>query len=201
MGVRSERSGTLGFGSEQARSGESVRSARRKLVPFLQLPHADLTSPSSENPRVDGSIPSLATISNSMIRNGFRVSPADRLWPSMADPRTIGTRVGGEPAGRGAGDLGTWEAGRLGSFSRGWSSMPDTAARVRRRTAQRGATREPNRADPGAADRAIASDASTASGRTASRRTCRSTRAWRVACGRALANRDLRFPTSAPRLP
>jgi len=31
----------------------------------------------AESPRVDGSIPSLAIISNLMIRNGFRASPAD----------------------------------------------------------------------------------------------------------------------------
>jgi len=48
------------------------------------------------NPRVAGSIPALATISNSMIRNGFGVSPADHPWASMADPRTIGKWVGGE---------------------------------------------------------------------------------------------------------
>jgi len=47
-----------------------------------------------ENPRVAGSIPSLATISNLMIRNGFWASAADRPWPSMADPRTIGKWVG-----------------------------------------------------------------------------------------------------------
>jgi hypothetical protein len=48
----------------------------------------------TENPRVDGSIPSLAAISNSMICNGFRASPADPPWPSMADPRTNGKWVG-----------------------------------------------------------------------------------------------------------
>ena len=48
-----------------------------------------------DSPRVDGSIPSLATISNSMICNGFRVSPADYPWPSMVDPRTIGKWVDG----------------------------------------------------------------------------------------------------------
>jgi hypothetical protein len=45
-----------------------------------------LNDPWIRNPRVDGSIPSLATISNSMIRNGFRVSPADyrgRFWPEI----------------------------------------------------------------------------------------------------------------------
>jgi hypothetical protein len=32
-----------------------------------------------------------------MIRNGFRVLPADHPWPSMADPRTIGKWVGRGP--------------------------------------------------------------------------------------------------------
>jgi hypothetical protein len=54
---------------------------------------------------------------NSMIRNGFRVSPADYPWPSMADPRTIGKWVAGATARdvgtRGSGDLGTWKAGDL----------------------------------------------------------------------------------------
>jgi hypothetical protein len=46
------------------------------------------------------SIPSLATTSNSMIRNGFRVSPADHPWPSMADVRTIGKWMGGAMTSR-----------------------------------------------------------------------------------------------------
>ena len=45
-------------------------------------------------PRVAGSIPSLATISDAMIRNGFRVSPAEHPCPSMADPWAIGKLVG-----------------------------------------------------------------------------------------------------------
>jgi len=36
-------------------------------------------------------------LSNSMIRNGFRVSPADYPWPLMADLRTIGKWVGATP--------------------------------------------------------------------------------------------------------
>jgi len=50
-----------------------------------------------ENPRVDGSTPSLATIS--MNCNGFRASPADHPGPLMGDPRTIGKRVDGHPRG------------------------------------------------------------------------------------------------------
>jgi hypothetical protein len=34
-----------------------------------------------ENPRVDGSIPALATTPNFMISLGFRASPADHPWP------------------------------------------------------------------------------------------------------------------------
>jgi|GEM_PF-4952506 len=41
----------------------------------------------TENPRVDGSIPSLATISNWVIRNECRVSPADYPWPPAPDFR------------------------------------------------------------------------------------------------------------------
>ena len=41
-----------------------------------------------ENPRVDGSIPSLATTSNSMNCNGFRASPADHLRRDGANPMT-----------------------------------------------------------------------------------------------------------------
>jgi len=47
----------------------------------------------TEASRVDGSMPSLATTSNPMIRNGFWGSPADHPRPSMAVPRTIGKRV------------------------------------------------------------------------------------------------------------
>jgi len=67
-----------------------------------------------ENPRVAGSIPALATISNSMICNRFRVSPADYLCPDGTDPRTIGKWVGGAiPAGAGSGELASWEPGKL----------------------------------------------------------------------------------------
>ena len=67
-----------------------------------------------ENPRVDGSIPSLAITSKSMICIRFIVSPADYLRPDGTDPRTIGNWAdrSPEPSG-GAGDLGTWEAGEL----------------------------------------------------------------------------------------
>ena len=58
---------------------------------------AQLVEQRIENPRVDGSIPSLATTSNFLKRNGFRVSPADEPWPSMLDLRTIGN---GANAGR-----------------------------------------------------------------------------------------------------
>ena len=46
------------------------------------------------NQRVAGSIPALAAISNSMIRNGSRASPADYPCPDGTDPRTVGRWVG-----------------------------------------------------------------------------------------------------------
>ena len=49
----------------------------RNAFPLFRLLSPNRPLRRTENPRVDGSIPSLATISNSMIRNGFRVSPAD----------------------------------------------------------------------------------------------------------------------------
>jgi len=65
---------------------------------MIDKPSTARSEPASrlcKSPRVDGSIPSLATISNSMNCNGFRVSPADHTWSSMADPRTNGKWVGG----------------------------------------------------------------------------------------------------------
>jgi len=52
---------------------------------------------------------------NSMIRNGFRASPADCRRPLMADPRTIGKWVDGAQAGRWgeAEKLAVWEPGKL----------------------------------------------------------------------------------------
>ena len=64
---------------------------------MIDKPSTARSEPASrlcKSPRVDGSIPSLATTSNSMIRNGFRVSRADHPGPLMADPRTIGKWVG-----------------------------------------------------------------------------------------------------------
>ena len=69
--------------------------------------------------RVAGSIPALATISNSMNRNGFRVSPADYPGPSMADPRTIGKWVGGEARRGVGGELASWEPGKLAGRAAG----------------------------------------------------------------------------------
>lgn len=63
----------------------------------------------TENPRVDGSIPSLATTSNSLKKHGFRVSPADYPCSSMADPRTIGKWVIRRPPGQ-RGGAGSWRA-------------------------------------------------------------------------------------------
>ena len=101
---------------------------------------AQLVEQRIENPRVDGSIPSLATISNFLICMSFRASPADYrasiLPRNRADPRTIGNcAIRGPRAGGGAGDLGTWEAGDLRGRSAGCPAGPDVApewARVRR---------------------------------------------------------------------
>ena len=94
------------FGARFGRSREKISRFFGLLAPNRALRRI-------ENPRVAGSIPALATISNSMIRNGFLASPADYPWPLMADPRTIGKWVGGATpggtgmAGWGSGDLET----------------------------------------------------------------------------------------------
>ena len=69
-------------------------------IPHIEAHVAAISDDLRVSPRVAGSIPSLATTSNSMIRNGFRVSPADHPGPSMADPRTIGKWEGGGAARR-----------------------------------------------------------------------------------------------------
>ena len=69
----------------------------------------------TENPRVGGSIPPLATTPNFLKRNGFPASPADYRRPrgrKSADHRTIGNRVGRAGPRRGAGgDLANWKPG------------------------------------------------------------------------------------------
>ena len=87
---------------------------RENALRFFDFPKRNQAVSCLENPRVAGSIPSLATISNSMIRNGFRVSPADRPASSMADPRTIGKWVGGStPCGVRPGELAIGEPWKL----------------------------------------------------------------------------------------
>ncbi len=82
--------------------------------PFFGFPEPNRALRGTENPRVDGSIPSLATISKFLICNGFRVSPADHPWALMADLRTIGKWVDGSiPGGAGPGSLAIWEPGML----------------------------------------------------------------------------------------
>jgi hypothetical protein len=63
---------------------------RKYALPFFDFLQPKRAVSCPENPRVDGSIPTLATTSNSMNYNGFRVSPADYPCPSIGDPRTIG---------------------------------------------------------------------------------------------------------------
>ncbi len=92
---RSFRSTVTVTGTEAAFGHQRLDlSTRHQIQSFLAglteeglAPGGALHRP--EDRRVDGSIPTLATISNSMIRNGVRASPADHPWPSMADPRTI----------------------------------------------------------------------------------------------------------------
>jgi hypothetical protein len=48
-----------------------------------------------------------------MIRNGFRVSPADYPGPSMGDPRTIGKWVGAESPANGRWGRAIWVPGKL----------------------------------------------------------------------------------------
>ena len=90
-------SGTSGFrfGMRLGRAGRFGRPAR-KLFPFFGLlaPNGPLRR--TENPRVGGSIPPLATTPNFLKRNGFPASPADYRRPrgrKSADHRTIGNRV------------------------------------------------------------------------------------------------------------
>ena len=59
-------------------------SAGRPLRRNLRGQVAQLVEQRIENPRVDGSIPSLATTSKFLICNGFRASPADYLRPKGA---------------------------------------------------------------------------------------------------------------------
>ena len=100
-------------------------SVGRRRNPF---PVFGLLAPSralrrTENPRVGGSIPPLATTSNFLKRNGFPASPADyrrARGRKSADHRTIGNRVGRAGPRRGAGgDLANWKPGTLGSARRG----------------------------------------------------------------------------------
>jgi hypothetical protein len=78
----------------------------RDLVPDFQ-PVQNGTSPHSVGAEIGGqvsSIPSPATTSNFLKRNGFRASLADYPWALMDDPRTIGQWVRGalpvQPWGR-----------------------------------------------------------------------------------------------------
>src|SRR3954469_15763186 len=84
--VRVDAPGPLGSNFTPFRFGRPAGKPTRGRV-------AQLVEQRTENPRVDGSIPSPATTSNSMNAFAFRASPADYLRPSMVHPRTIGNRV------------------------------------------------------------------------------------------------------------
>ena len=106
------RSGPVRLGIGSVGRGGSVGAARNPL-PFFVLLAPNRALRRTENPRVDGSIPSLATTPKFLIRNGFRASPADHPWASMVHPRTIGNRVDAGPGrrprrGRRGWELGTW---------------------------------------------------------------------------------------------
>jgi hypothetical protein len=66
--------------------------------PLFGLPAPGRRLRATENPCVDGLIPSLATTSNWMIRKGFLVSPLDHPEPLIVDPRTVGKWMGRGPA-------------------------------------------------------------------------------------------------------
>ena len=77
--------------------------------------------PGTENPRVGGSIPPLATTPNFLKRNGFPASPADYRRPRgrkigrPSDYRKSGRSRGSAGARRGAGgNLADWKPGTLG---------------------------------------------------------------------------------------
>ena len=82
--------------------GRAVQFGRRcgKLFRVVSLLAPSRALRRTENPRVGGSIPPLATTYNFLKRIGFSPSPADYRRPSMAHPRTIGNRVGRRRARR-----------------------------------------------------------------------------------------------------
>ena len=139
--------GLLRFGAAAVLDGGSALgsnfglSAGRPLAGTRRGQVAQLVEQRIENPRVDGSIPSLATTSKFLICMRFRASPADYPGPILArfwaDPRTIGNCAIRVPRGgrRGwrSGNLGGWRP--AGRGRRGAPAGPDVApewARVRR---------------------------------------------------------------------
>ena len=100
--------------------GRAGRFGRPRRNPFrlfgLVAPNRALRR--TENPRVGGSIPPLATTPNFLKRNGFPASPADYRRPLGAEMgRPSDCRKSGRshefttPCGRRTGDLETWNPG------------------------------------------------------------------------------------------
>ena len=105
------RPAPAGFGMGSVGRGGSVGAAKTRSRFFgLLAPNRALRW--IENPRVDGSIPSLATTSKSMICMRFRVSPADYPWPGWCRPADY-RKLGRSWARGGAAGLAIWEPGRL----------------------------------------------------------------------------------------
>ena len=104
------------FGIGSVGRGGSV--ADEKTLAGLRLGAPKRALPRTENPRVGGSIPPLATTPNSLKRNGFPASPADYRLRGGAEKRpTIGLSEIGSVArattrcGRRSGELETWNPG------------------------------------------------------------------------------------------
>jgi hypothetical protein len=99
------------------RAGRFGRGARKLLLVFrLATPNRALRR--TENPRVGGSIPPLATIPTFLKRNGFPASPADyrgqrgRKIDRPSDFVILGlSRGSAARCGRRSGELETWNSG------------------------------------------------------------------------------------------
>jgi hypothetical protein len=111
----------------------------------------------TENPRVDGSIPSLATTPKFLIHNVFRPSPAGHPCPSMVHPRTIrnwfDAARAATPAGRRGWRSGTWRGSSGGAPGGGVGAPavpPEWAGAGRSGAGHGGGDGRPRRAAGGA---------------------------------------------------
>ena len=107
--------------STNPRCTRTDRSATEKTLPGLRLGSrwSNRALRRTENPRVGGSIPPLATTSNFLKRNGFPASPADYLGARGAeigrpsDYRKSGRSRGPSTGGGAGGELTNWKPGIL----------------------------------------------------------------------------------------